>query len=257
MYIDGIGESNCDICVGMYIAVVPNRTSPPAVLLRESFREHGQVKNRTLANLSGWSSERIEALRHVLRGRAPELSGPAHGRPAEDCAQLAARACGGSPGQRAPTGPRAADRARALNAPRLGGGHAGASAPGSRLETGHGPGLGGGDADQHVQPRVEAARRGRRRSLRRLGLAAGAPRADRAGTGPTPLAGRAPGALRRHLDVLRGGAARWPSAAIRGMASRGHVADRVPGADECVGVSGGRSRYSMATPGIPRRSPRC
>src|SRR6266545_4681190 len=53
----------------MYIAVVPNRTSPPAILLRESFREHGKVKNRTLANLSGWSSERVEALRHVLRGR--------------------------------------------------------------------------------------------------------------------------------------------------------------------------------------------
>ncbi|MGH8700250.1 MAG: IS1634 family transposase [Burkholderiales bacterium] len=53
----------------MYIAVVPNRSSPPAILLRESFREGGQVKNRTLANLSTWSSERIEALRHVLRGR--------------------------------------------------------------------------------------------------------------------------------------------------------------------------------------------
>ncbi|MGH8700315.1 MAG: IS1634 family transposase [Burkholderiales bacterium] len=53
----------------MYIAVVPNRSSPPAVLLRESFREGGRVKNRTLANLSDWSSERIAALRHVLRGR--------------------------------------------------------------------------------------------------------------------------------------------------------------------------------------------
>ena len=50
----------------MYIAVVPNRASPPAILLRESFREHGKVKNRTLANLSGWSSERIEALRAKL-----------------------------------------------------------------------------------------------------------------------------------------------------------------------------------------------
>ena len=60
----------------MYIAVVPNRASPPAILLRESFREHGKVKNRTLANLSGWSSERIEALRHVLRGRALAPSAP-------------------------------------------------------------------------------------------------------------------------------------------------------------------------------------
>ncbi|MGH7320351.1 MAG: IS1634 family transposase, partial [Candidatus Rokuibacteriota bacterium] len=53
----------------MYIAVVPNRSSPPAILLRESFREGGKVKNRTLANLSAWSGERIDALRQVLRGR--------------------------------------------------------------------------------------------------------------------------------------------------------------------------------------------
>ena len=52
----------------MYIAVVPNRSSPPAILLRESFREGGKVKNRTLANLSEWSSERIDAFRQVLRG---------------------------------------------------------------------------------------------------------------------------------------------------------------------------------------------
>jgi hypothetical protein len=36
----------------MYITRVPNRGSPPAVLLRESFRENGKVKTRTLANLS-------------------------------------------------------------------------------------------------------------------------------------------------------------------------------------------------------------
>ena len=63
----------------MYIAVVPNRSSPPAILLRESFRERGKVKNRTLANLSGWSSDRVEALRHVLRGRARERPAPRAG----------------------------------------------------------------------------------------------------------------------------------------------------------------------------------
>jgi len=52
----------------MYIAVVPNRSSPPAVLLRESFRQKGQVKNRTLANLSHWPAEQVEALRQVLKG---------------------------------------------------------------------------------------------------------------------------------------------------------------------------------------------
>ena len=36
----------------MYVAVIPNRGSPPAILLRESYREAGKTKNRTLANLS-------------------------------------------------------------------------------------------------------------------------------------------------------------------------------------------------------------
>jgi len=52
----------------MYIAVVPNRSSPPAILLREGYREGGKVKNRTLANLSKLPPEAIEALRRVLKG---------------------------------------------------------------------------------------------------------------------------------------------------------------------------------------------
>src|SRR5713101_903794 len=52
----------------MYVAVIPNRGSPPAILLRESYREAGKTKNRTLANLSRWPTERIEQLRAVLRG---------------------------------------------------------------------------------------------------------------------------------------------------------------------------------------------
>src|SRR5438034_1886526 len=52
----------------MYVAVIPNRGSPPAILLRESYREAGKTKNRTLANLSRWPTERVEQLRAVLRG---------------------------------------------------------------------------------------------------------------------------------------------------------------------------------------------
>ena len=52
----------------MYIARVPNRTSPPAILLRESFREGGKVKSRTLANITSWAPERIEALDRALHG---------------------------------------------------------------------------------------------------------------------------------------------------------------------------------------------
>jgi hypothetical protein len=52
----------------MYVAVVPNRGSRPAILLRESHRDRDKVKNRTLKNLSDWPAERIALLRAVLRG---------------------------------------------------------------------------------------------------------------------------------------------------------------------------------------------
>ncbi len=52
----------------MYIESVPNRTSPPAILLRESYRENGKVRKRTLCNLSDWPTAHIEGLRGVLKG---------------------------------------------------------------------------------------------------------------------------------------------------------------------------------------------
>jgi hypothetical protein len=52
----------------MYVAVIPNRSSRPAILLRESVRDGRKVKNRTLANLSNWPPEQIETLRAALRG---------------------------------------------------------------------------------------------------------------------------------------------------------------------------------------------
>ena len=54
--------------VSMYIESVPNRSSPPAILLRESFRDGGRVKKRTLANLSKLPTTAINALRRILRG---------------------------------------------------------------------------------------------------------------------------------------------------------------------------------------------
>ena len=59
----------------MYVDIVPNRQSRPAVLLREGWREGGRVRKRTLANLTDWPAEQVEALRRVLRGErlvAPE-----------------------------------------------------------------------------------------------------------------------------------------------------------------------------------------
>lgn len=52
----------------MYIESIPNRHSPPAVLLRESFRENGTVRKRTLANLTNWPPPLVEHLRVLLRG---------------------------------------------------------------------------------------------------------------------------------------------------------------------------------------------
>ena len=52
----------------MYIDVVPNRNSRPAVLLREAWREGKKVKRRTVANLTDWPEEKVEALRRVLKG---------------------------------------------------------------------------------------------------------------------------------------------------------------------------------------------
>jgi hypothetical protein len=57
--------------VVMYVVKVPNRGSPPAILLRESYREAGKVKNRTLANLSSWPEAKVEALARVLKGQPP------------------------------------------------------------------------------------------------------------------------------------------------------------------------------------------
>lgn len=57
----------------MYIEIVPNRNSRPAVLLREGWREGKKVYKRTLANLTDWSPARIEALRRVLKNE-PVLS---------------------------------------------------------------------------------------------------------------------------------------------------------------------------------------
>jgi hypothetical protein len=52
----------------MYIEAVPNRGSPPAILLRQSRRENGRVKKRTLANLSDWPTTLVEGFRTLLKG---------------------------------------------------------------------------------------------------------------------------------------------------------------------------------------------
>jgi hypothetical protein len=62
------GRARCVHYLAMYIESVPNRNSPPAILLRESYRQDGKVRKRTLCNLSDWPTAQIEGLRGVLRG---------------------------------------------------------------------------------------------------------------------------------------------------------------------------------------------
>jgi hypothetical protein len=57
----------------MYVTSVPNRGSPPAVLLRESYREQGKVKTRTLANLSHWPEHKVATLKRALKGLPPAI----------------------------------------------------------------------------------------------------------------------------------------------------------------------------------------
>ena len=59
----------------MYVETVPNRNSPPAILLRESFREGKQVRKRTLANIFDWPASQIESLRRVLKGETFQDAG--------------------------------------------------------------------------------------------------------------------------------------------------------------------------------------
>ena len=73
----------------MYVTKVPNRNSPPAVLIRESYREDGKNKNRTLSNISCLSDATIDVVKRSLKGEVlmspedlleiPENGTPAHG----------------------------------------------------------------------------------------------------------------------------------------------------------------------------------
>ena len=52
----------------MYIDIVPNRNSPPAILLRECWRDGNKTRKKTIANISNWPAEKVDTLRRVLRG---------------------------------------------------------------------------------------------------------------------------------------------------------------------------------------------
>jgi transposase len=57
----------------MYVDIIPNRGSPPAILLRQSLRQGRRILKKNLANLSHWPAARVEALRRLLRGDLDHL----------------------------------------------------------------------------------------------------------------------------------------------------------------------------------------
>ena len=93
----------------MYIESVPNRGSPPAILLRESFRDDGRVRKRTLANLSAWPSALVEGFRTLLEGRGRRRRGR-HPHPPRAAARPCRRGAGHDPGDRPRPAARPADR---------------------------------------------------------------------------------------------------------------------------------------------------
>ena len=107
----------CAICdyAAMYIEIVPNRNSPPAILLRESYRDAGKIKKRTIANLSDWPTELVEGLRTLLKGgNVP----PAGQEGIIDAPRVAARPCRGGAGHAAQHRPRPPAGAAAQPLPR-------------------------------------------------------------------------------------------------------------------------------------------
>ena len=149
----------------MYITRGPNRGSPPAVLLRESYREGGRVKTRTLANLSAWPGAKVEALRRVLKGATVVAPGRALDDRARPAARPRRRRAGGGaparPGQAraAPAGAPGQARSGADRGPhRRAGGQAGHRAP---IERRHGGALAGRGAGARGRRRGRALCRAR------------------------------------------------------------------------------------------------
>ncbi|MFT4641690.1 MAG: hypothetical protein ACI8T1_005033 [Verrucomicrobiales bacterium] len=81
----------------MYVETVPNRNSPPAILLRESFRDQGKVRKRTLANLSKCPPHAIDALKAALKGEPSPASSTPLPEQIRDLCLPSSRSCGCRP----------------------------------------------------------------------------------------------------------------------------------------------------------------
>ena len=168
----------------MYIEAVPNRSSPPAILLRESYRDNGKVRKRTLANLSKWPPALVESFRTLLKGGTAVsrlddafdlVRSLPHGHVAAVLGTLRKL---GLDRLLDPAPSKKRDRVLAMIVARI-------LNPGSKLAT-HRPGAGGGDGTRHLGRGAGARSAGRGRPVCVDGLAAGAPRPHRAQLSQAP-----------------------------------------------------------------------
>jgi len=61
--------------VAMFVARILNRKSKSTILLRESYRESGKVRTRTIANLTKWPQKRIAVMKRLVKGKFNDWSG--------------------------------------------------------------------------------------------------------------------------------------------------------------------------------------
>ena len=182
----------------MYIDVVRNRTSPPAILLRESYRDGDKVRKRTLLNLSSWPRDLADGFRALLKGGSVIPAGQdaltiirslPHGHVA---AVLGTLRRIGLDRLLGPDGNRCRDLAIALIASRI-------IAPAAKLATGKA--LDPATAASSLGEVLGLGRRGR--TLHRPRLAAGPAAGGRDGAGQALPQGRHAGALRRVVELSR------------------------------------------------------
>src|ERR1700756_3783881 len=183
----------------MYIDTVPNRSSPPAVLLRESTRHGNKIVKRTLANLSDWPPPKVDLLRRVLKGETLVAASEA----LRYRSRLATRPRRRHSGHAAPHRAGANVGAHALGRTRSGIGLDRGPHPDAGLEAGDRARVGGRNRRQFTRRLARARGRGRRSAVCGHGLADSAPGADGRPTCAAASGRRLTGALRPYFDVLR------------------------------------------------------
>ena len=220
----------------MYIESVPNRSSPPAILLRESFRDRGRVKKRTLANLSKLPAAAIDALRRILRGeqlvqsrRRLHLPPQPPPRPRRRRARHRPQARTRRPARPQPRPP-PRPRPRTARRPR----HRRA------VEARHRPRPDARKRRLHARRDAQPRHRRPEGAVRRDGLARRAAGGHRAAPGQASPPGTHPRALRPDLQLRRGDALPTRPARPQPRPQEGHAPDRLRSALHRLRVSGRR-----------------